>query len=347
MGCWNGTCMISNLPIISGERIKLVILRGGISSKQLFNGSAYVYSHDIFTPSFFPLSGVYNDYGMIEGVDEDWNYKLIEDYFKKLFGNKIIADGKEITDYTLIDILDGVERSDLKYYGKPNKEQIERKKMAVKALEVYGKQGGENGGFSSEKIEKEWKDLAEMDISNTLRPANLSFIMIREDIWNHIANSYVGQFYNRDSKDTKDPDFYLTAKRYCRIEFEKSIGRAIKFKELLNDVKDEASKKKALKELSNWLSSGYATGIFTRQSLDFLEPALYDDIAINGDEAIREDVLQRYTEFTCISSFLSETRKGWMIQAGAGSQHDGWETHMMLSEKITELCKMKIKEYEE
>jgi hypothetical protein len=66
MGCWNGTCMISNLPIISGEKIKLVLLRRAIDSKRLFNSSAYVYSHDIFTPSFFPLSGVYNDYGIDE-----------------------------------------------------------------------------------------------------------------------------------------------------------------------------------------------------------------------------------------------------------------------------------------
>jgi len=340
MGCWNGTCMISNLPIISGEKIKLVILRGGISRKE--HGSAYVYSHDIFTPSFFPLSGQYNDYGMIEGVDEDWNYKLIEDYFKKLFGKKIIADGETKENYTLIDILDGIERGDLKYYGKPNKEMIERKKMALKAVKVYDK-----SGYSSEKCKKDWYDLAEMDISNTLRDANLSFVMIREDIWKHIADSYVGQFYNRDSKGTDDPDFYLTAKRYCRIEFEKSIGRAIKFKELLSDVKDEASKAKALEELTEWLSSGYATGIFTRQSLDFLDPALYDDVAINGDEIVREDVLNRYTEFTCISSFLGETRRGWMIQAGAGSQHDGWETHLMLAKKVVSLCNKKIKEYGE
>jgi hypothetical protein len=341
MGCWNGTCMISNLPIISGERIKLVILRGGISRKAC--GSAYVYSHDMFTPSFFPISGVYNDYGMIEGCDEDWNYILIEQYFKKLFGNKIIADGKTIEDYSLIDILDGIERGDLKYYGKPNKEMIERKAMAVKAVEVYSKDG-----FSSEKIEKEWRDLAEMDISETLREANLSFVMIREDIWNHICDKYVGQFYNRDAKSTKDPDFYLTAKRYCQIEFEKGLSRALKLAGLLNvDKSDEKALEEAKKELQELLTSGYALGIFTRQNLDFITPELYDAIAINGDEIIREDILKRYTEFTCISSFLSETRKGWMIQAGAGSQHDGWETHLMLAEKLVDLCKEKIKEYSE
>ena len=87
--------------------------------------------------------------------------------------------------------------------------------------------------------------------------------------------------------------------------------------------------------------------VFTRQNLDFIAPELYDKIVIEGDEKMREDILKRYTEFTCISSFLSETRRGWMVQPGAGSQHDGWETHLMLAEKLVELCKAKMKEYEE
>ena len=339
MGCWNGTCMISNLPIISGEKIKLVLLRRGISSKRLFNSSAYVYSHDIFTPAFFPLSGVYNDYGMIEGVEEDWNYNLIEKYFKELFGQKIIADGEPKENWTLIDVLDGVERCDLKYYGKPTKEDIQRKAMAIEAVKVYGEQG-----FSSEKIEKEWKDLAEMNIDETLREANLSFVMIREDIWNHICNNYVGEFYNRDAKETSDPDFYLSAKKYCRIEFEKGLRRVEKMKALL--AKDNTDQEEILKELHELFSDGYAMNIFTRQNLDFIAPELYDVVASEGDADRREEVLKLYTEFTMISCFLGETRKGWMVQAGAGSQHDGWETHLMLAEKLVELCKGKMKEYD-
>jgi hypothetical protein len=340
MGCWNGTCMISNLPIISGEKIKLVLLRRAISSKRLFNSSGYVYSYDIFTPSFFPLTGVYNDYGMIEGVEEDWNYKLIEDYFKKLFGEKIIADGETKTDWTLIDVLDGVERNDLKYFGKPTKEDMMRKSMAVEAVKVYGK-----SGFSSEKIESEWNELADMDVSESLREANLSFVMIREDIWNHICDNYVGEFYNRDAKSPNDPDFYLSGKRWCRIEFEKGLARAEKMKMLLG--KDKTDSEALIKEITELFASCDAMGIFTRQNLNFIEPQLYDVIAVDGDKEMREDVLKRYTEFTCISSFIGETRRGWMVQPGAGSQHDGWETHLMLAEKLVELCKTKITEQEE
>jgi hypothetical protein len=329
--------MISNLPIIYGEKVKLVLIRKAISSSRLFNSSGYVYSHDIFTPSFFPLTGVYNDYGMIEGCIEDWNYKLIEDYFKKLFGEKIIADGETKTTWNLIDVLDGVERNDLKYYGKPTREDLQRQAMAVKACEVYGKQG-----YSSEKVEKEWLELRDMNTDEILRQANLSFVLIREDIWNHIANNYVGEFYNRDAKSPNDPDFYLSAKRYCRIEFEKGIMRVEKMKMLL--AKDKKDSEAILKEVAELLSIGGAMGIFTRENLDFIAPEIYDAIAIDGDKERREEVLKMYSEFTAISSFLSETRRGWMVQPGAGSQHEGWETHLILAEKLVELCNTKIKE---
>ena len=344
MGCWNGTCMISNLPIQQGEKIKLVLLRNGISSKNLFNSSGYVYSHDIFTPSFFPLTGVYNDYGMIEVVDEDWNHKLIEDHFKKLFGEKIIVNGETKENWNLIDVLNGVERNDLKYYGKPNKEQLERKAMAIEAVKVYDKQG-----YSSKKIEREWQELAEMNVDEMLRQANLSFVMIKEDVWNHICENYVGEFYNRDSKSNtdNDNDFYLSAKKYCKIEFENGIIRIEKFSKLINTTTNTTEEVlKAHEKLNEFLASGYAMAVFTKQNLDFLTPELYDKFTIEGDAERREDVLNRYTEFTIISSFLSETRKGWMMQPGSGSQHDGWGVHLMLAEIVMKICKAGIKESE-
>lgn len=93
MGCWNGTCMISNLPINSGEKIKLVILQKSMISgiKSLFT-SGYVYPTDFLTPAFLPISGKYNDYGNIEGIEQDWNYNLIEKHLQNKFGNKIKVD---------------------------------------------------------------------------------------------------------------------------------------------------------------------------------------------------------------------------------------------------------------
>lgn len=339
MGCWNGTCMISNLPINVGDRTKLVLIRKSSGAARLNNSSGYVYSTDVFTPSFFPLTGLYDDYGMIESIEKDWNYYLIEKYFKQLFGEKIIADGETKTDWTLFDVLNGIERHDLKYYGKPDKEQLRRKAMAERACEVYDKQG-----YSSDRVKKEWEDLKNMDVSETWRIADVSFVLIREDIWNHIAHTYKGEFYNRDAKRVDDPNFYLSVKDWCAIEFQKGLLHVERMKKLLEE-KENVDVRKEIMEL---LATGGAMNIFTKQNLtDFIQPELYDAIVVEGDKKQRKDILERFTEFTAISAFLGEVRRGWMLQPGLGSQHDGWETHLMLAEKIVKICKEEIKEFNE
>ena len=114
MGCWNGTCMISNLPIISGEKIKLVLLQVGYDGGSIIGKSGYVYSNGMMAPAFLPLNGDYNDYGSIENVEEDWNYKIIESFLKSKFGT-IEADGKEMTEWGLMDLIDGIERGNPKF----------------------------------------------------------------------------------------------------------------------------------------------------------------------------------------------------------------------------------------
>ena len=69
MGCWNGTCMISNLPILAGEETKLVFLFSPHREKvTLTNASGHYYATDFLKPAFFPITGKYNDYGVIEDI---------------------------------------------------------------------------------------------------------------------------------------------------------------------------------------------------------------------------------------------------------------------------------------
>lgn len=114
MGCWNGTCMISNLPIISGEKIKLVLLQSGYNPN-VIGHSGYVYSNEVLAPAFLPISGEYNDYGGIENIIEDWNYKIVDKYLKTKFGKILEIDGDVNDDWELIDFIDGIERGEPKY----------------------------------------------------------------------------------------------------------------------------------------------------------------------------------------------------------------------------------------
>lgn len=66
MGCWNGTCMISQLPIHEGQRVKLIPIK---KQEHMTLPDAYVcYSDELYKPLPIILEGEYNDYGIIENV---------------------------------------------------------------------------------------------------------------------------------------------------------------------------------------------------------------------------------------------------------------------------------------
>jgi hypothetical protein len=114
MGCWNGTCMISNLPIRSRDRIKLVILYSPYTDvHRLTNTSGYCETTDLLRPAFHPISGVYNDYGGIEEIDKDWSYDFITKVLKKNF-KSIEVETQIVDDYLLEDFIFGIERGSLK-----------------------------------------------------------------------------------------------------------------------------------------------------------------------------------------------------------------------------------------
>lgn len=125
MGCWNGTCMISNLPIMSGEKIKLIILQTFISKKEI-SSSSFCYPTDLMFPTFLAISGKYNDYGNIKDIKKDWNYEIIEKVLKERY-SEIKADDEVKTDFGLEDILHGIERGTWKGFSakKTGKEEFE------------------------------------------------------------------------------------------------------------------------------------------------------------------------------------------------------------------------------
>lgn len=70
MGCWNGTCMISNLPIITGEPVVGYILEYfSHEDERDYSGSCYPTARA--TPFGLPIYGTYDDYGGIESVDDN------------------------------------------------------------------------------------------------------------------------------------------------------------------------------------------------------------------------------------------------------------------------------------
>lgn len=68
MGCWNGTCGITNLPIHHGEDIVFYILRENRLRDCPGFGAGICYSDELFSPLGLPIYGKYDDYGGIEKI---------------------------------------------------------------------------------------------------------------------------------------------------------------------------------------------------------------------------------------------------------------------------------------
>lgn len=307
MGCWNGTCMLSNLPINSGEEVKLILLKAKydfVEKENIIGHSGYVYSDDLLTPTYFPISGIYDDYGGIEKIVEDWNYKFIEDSLRKKFGKQIKVDGEIKKNWNLKNVLEGIERGKLEHFSS---EGSEIKKLAIEAYNIYRKQKNMNP-----ETLKQWKLNSEIDDSPQWHKSKLSFVLVRKDIWDYIVKSRI---------DNKEKDYYsdgksLKFKEYAKLEFSKifNIGR--------------------LYELTHYSD-------FARKNLNSLLK-----IKKKENEGVLNLIFINFIEMFLVMEFLSVVRRGWMIQPGSGSQCDEWEMHKNMAEKIIEVCNKKIKPVE-
>jgi hypothetical protein len=121
MGCWNGTCGVSQLPITGGTKVKAYLMLQSRSKEVCGSGSCY--NTQYFRPWFFPVTAEYNDYGSIEHIAEDWNSKYMLKTFQtwlkngdvKILGGKDVEiNSPEISKFKkLQDVFDCVERGAL------------------------------------------------------------------------------------------------------------------------------------------------------------------------------------------------------------------------------------------
>lgn len=333
MGCWNGTCAISNLPILAGEKTKVVLLHAPYASKKenpLLGISGFCYPHGIMAPAFYALEGEYDDYGGVENLVEDWNYKIVEAYIQNKW-KKIRVEGtypervKELDTFTLPQVLEAIERNVLEVLSE---EDSRVKDLAIKAMEAYK---------DTPEVLAQWKDLAEQDVSEQWRKSPFSFVMIRKDVWDHIVASDFGFFWNLKKKRAKNDPYEVSAKVYCEYTF-KEIRKLKKPKEDDPMVKMEAK----------WaVRNGHLFRMGEGGSL--LGESWYAEALIMslGDKRLLDQFYTTWMEDTAIRSWFNVLRKAWLPQAGAGSQSQEWTAYKYLNKIVDKICDDHIKEEEE
>ena len=79
MGCWNETCLMSNLPIMAGEKVAMMLLSNRFADVNYGPTGVLTEHDDVWAPICFPIIGEYDDYGGIENVKET---EFHDKYFK-------------------------------------------------------------------------------------------------------------------------------------------------------------------------------------------------------------------------------------------------------------------------
>lgn len=102
MGCWNATCMLSQLPILEGDRVVVVPLHQNVWQERRNSGAnGYLDSHALWQPALLPFRGVYNDCGFVEEIeyceDKKVNQKIQQSIFDSLISKvQITSRGRLI-----------------------------------------------------------------------------------------------------------------------------------------------------------------------------------------------------------------------------------------------------------
>lgn len=94
MGCWHGTCGLSQLPIKAGEKTALfIIVERGVGRSG--SGGGFCYSNDIYTPTSIPIFGKYNDYGSLEEIEHESGDIVFKQFLDKITdGSCIVKAGR-------------------------------------------------------------------------------------------------------------------------------------------------------------------------------------------------------------------------------------------------------------
>jgi hypothetical protein len=129
MGCWNGTCFLSHLPINHGDRVRIILLKKNKYVKLLTNNTGCVYPDTFFKPFYFSIGGEYDDYGGIEEIEDTLITRMGLEIFKSQVGGEkstqIYIGEKEMEEWSWENIWRSLERGLGKFYLEDEDDEVE------------------------------------------------------------------------------------------------------------------------------------------------------------------------------------------------------------------------------
>lgn len=356
MGCWNGTDALTQLAIHSGDPCRLVIILPYKYNDGM--GGGYCYSIGMYEPFALPIKGHYNDYGCIDGIVEDANTQFIVRWFEEQFKAKnlvyseragvmdkyddIIPKGKKIK-FTIGEILEWIERG---YVGLREPDNHIDHQLCM--LKMHNSRP-ESKILNETQVEEYTKLEEEAKTGKHMRTRSFGFMLILEDTFQAALKS-IGEteesFYVREGNTHKKSTWAVHVRERCDnflrsliLTTEQKAKNAKLLAEAKTDVEKEfiqfrQESRLLMYEIGNDMWGHNLANEFMKKDCSSYVLEVLDN---DGEEQVKK-WLDLVYEYKLFCDFMECSRKGFVPQAGSGSQSDEYQHHQALAKAVLEIC---------
>lgn len=355
MGCWNGTCAVSNLHVTHGTEVAVFLLLK--NSRE----NSFCYGNALYDVCPVPFYGKYDDYG---GVEECYG-----------FGLPIVLNAL---------------KEQLYEFGQgPNEYhdcEVRRDNLDIELLFQADGEGrlAVNQGYVHDGDSYDFDELKRLDsltssqqfeldrLANKIKGVDahraVTHVIIHGDVFKSIINGwyiekYVGEGKGNKGYNNSYTHFYFSDLKASISEY---ISRAKQISTRKKEAVARLREENLTKEEKNQL---YGTLVTT--GFDWNDPCeagrwleyfrngsdtVWGLIRVNElvDEYIKVEEWENLEKFVTevltaawINSFMQHTRKIWTKQTGAGSQSQEPVGYILLADTVKDILKAEHEEYGE
>lgn len=336
MGSWNGTCGITQLPILAGDPVLGIVIRPPDwyqkDTPRSTNISGYCYTHGMYYPVTLFFKGTYDDYGGIENLEET---------FLNDIHNEVVTKGliEDMEDDVMAKYDGGGVKKENSFIEKLN--YMERERYFVRGSYTHVDE------VDNTKVER-------IDVR-----VPMGLWMVRKDVIDHVLSDGVMASQKNIHQTFMEAGYRVWKETALKVQEElDAISKddpdredRLKCIRLLAQLQSESgNSKKILESLEGKISekdllynNHVARTLLTAPNVAYSGgPSAYGEklkqLLVDGKEDEARHVGDKLIEFELIHSLMSRARIGFHPQSGKGSQSSCFTIHKELAAAITKVA---------
>jgi hypothetical protein len=348
MGCWNGTCAVSNLHVTAGQKVAVFLLLENKDKR------SFCYGNAMYDLCPIPFYGEYNDYGAVENCHGFGMNIVLEALRERLYefgqgpnsAHDDTVNKGNLTIETLFDA-DHEDRLGIQETSNWNNDEYDLRELEKQRL---GEGLTDSQQFELDRLANKIKQV------DTFR--RVTHVIIHGDVFDDIMNKWYVEEYIGDGKGTHGYN-----KNYIRIYFrdikasvDEYISEKKKVAEELKTIEDPTLKWsfKRLGRSDGWNSPNLATkwlnGFSRGSSMEFglvrVEEIIEEYTDAEDWDNLASFAVEALTGLW-VNAFMSNIRKAWAQTPGKGSQNSDELGYRVLIESMASVLDAEKAEREE